>query len=250
MVIAFVIITGTILAVLLIHRATRYVLHPEPEQDTKDLAGSILFRISALHGLVLALVFASEVVEYHQLELESAAEVNAVSDIYYDALRYSDEKIGQVRAAVVDYLDAVVRDEWTHLAEQRVLHPRAWAAWDAAYEAILDLDPVSVRQNTLQDNMVSKMHRLAENRDLREYHAKSELSALFWMAAIAGVVLISAAYYIYAPKRDNVILLSAFGAYTGFILFTIFAMSNPFAAPGALGPDLFADLLAELSARE
>ena len=47
-----------------------------------------MLRISALHALILALVFAQEMSEYQQLKLESAAETNALADIYFDAGRY------------------------------------------------------------------------------------------------------------------------------------------------------------------
>ena len=78
-------IVATVAAVLVAYFGMRRIMPAEPDERTRDLAASVLFRISALHGLVLALVFASEVVQYQQLGFEIAAEVNAVSDIYYDA---------------------------------------------------------------------------------------------------------------------------------------------------------------------
>lgn len=217
----------------------------EPEDQTRDLAGSVLFRISALHGLVLALVFASEVVEYNQLAFESAVEVNAVSDVYYDAGRYGEEA-QTVRTAVRDYLQVVPTQEWASLGKDGELSSQAWADWETAYLAILDLEPSTTRQTALKANMLKKIHAISENRDLREHHAKSSLGPLFWIAALAGVLLISVSYYPFPPKRDNVILLSVFAAYTGFILYTIFAMSNPYSAPSALEPTLFLDLISEL----
>ena len=220
-------------------------MHIEPEEQTKDLAGSVLFRISALHGLVLALVFASEVVEYNQLGFETASEVNAVSDVYYDAGRYGDDAL-PVRTAMRDYLRIVPTQEWAELGSEGELSSQAWAHWEAAYLAILNLEPSTKRETALRTNMLQKIHVISENRDLREHHAKSSLGLLFWIAALAGVLLISVGYYPFPPKRDNVILLSVFAAYTGFILYTIFAMSNPFSAPSALEPTLFFDLIAEL----
>lgn len=239
-------ILATVLAVLGIHFSARKVMRTEPEEQTKDLAGSVLFRISALHGLVLALVFASEVVEYNQLAFESAVEVNALSDVYYDAGRYGEDA-QPVRTAVRDYLQIVPTQEWVSLGTDGELSSQAWAHWETAYLAILDLEPSTTRQSALQANMLQKVHAIAENRDLREHHAKSSLGPLFWIAALAGVMLISVGYYPFPPKRDNLILLSIFAAYTGFILYTIFAMSNPYSAPSALEPTLFFDLMAELN---
>ncbi len=94
--------------------------------------------------------------------------------------------------------------------------------------------------------MLAKVHVIAESRDLREHHAKTTLSLVFWIAALVGVLLVSVGYYSFPPNRDNLILISMFAAYTGFLLFTIFAMSNPYGAPAALDPVLFAELLDEL----
>lgn len=240
-----VFVIATVLAVLGIHFGTRKVMHIEPEEQTRDLAGSVLFRISALHGLVLALVFASEVVEYSQLAFESTAEVNAISDVYYDAGRYGEDA-QPVRTSMLDYLRIVPTQEWESLGNDGELSSQAWAHWETAYLAILNLEPSTTRQSALRANMLQKIHNIAENRDLREHHAKSSLGSLFWIAALTGVLLISVGYYPFSPKRDNVILLSVFGAYTGFILYTIFAMSNPYSAPSALEPTLFIDLIVEL----
>ena len=239
------IILATVLTVLVVHFCARKVMRVELEQQTIDLAGSVVFRISALHGLVLALVFASEVVEYNQLAYESAVEVNAISDVYYDADRYGEDA-NEVRYALRHYLRVVPTEEWASLGSDGELSPQAWVQWSNAYSAILNLEPSSARQTALRTNMLHKIHVIAENRDLREHHAKSSLGSLFWAAALIGIILISIGYYPFPPNRDNVILLSVFAGYTGLILFTIFAMSNPYSAPAALQPVLFLELINEL----
>ncbi len=227
------IILATVLTVLAVHFGARKVMRTEPEERTRDLAGSVLFRISALHGLVLALVFASEIVEYNQIAFESAAEVNAISDVYYDADRYGEDAQA-VRDALREYLRIVPTEEWSSLGNGGGLSPQAWAHWDTAYTATLNLEPSTARQTALRANMLQKTHAIAENRDLREHHAKSSLGSLFWAAALVGVLLLSIGYYPFPPNRDNLVLLSVFAAYTGFILYTIFAMSNPYSAPATV----------------
>jgi hypothetical protein len=236
---------ATIAVVLLVHAGSRFIMRPEAEGETKDLAGSTLFRIAGLHGLVLALVFASEVVEYQQIEREVASEVNAVSDIYYDLSRYGLEDPSAIREHLRAYLAIASSDEWAQLGREYTLNGSAWASWEAVYHALLDLEPTTARQVALRDNMLGNIDLIAENRDLREHHAKTNLSDLFWVAALLGVVLVSAGFFIYPSTRNNVILLGIFGGYTGFILFTIFSMSNPFSAPGALEPIQFRELLIE-----
>jgi len=245
MLIGLGIILATIAGVLLAYFGSRALLGSEPEDPTRDLAGSVLFRVSALHGLVLALVFASEVVEYQALHLETAHEVNAISDLYYDAARYGPEA-DRVQGLLIDYLAVIPDAEWRNLGRAGMLSGAAWAAWDEIYDILLDLTPETARQEVLRAKMLTALDVVADNRDLREHHAQTALNALFWSAALVGVVLISAGYFIYPPTRPNLILLGVFGSYTGLILFTIYAMSNPYSDPGALDPTLFRSLLQEL----
>ena len=90
------------------------------------------------------------------------------------------------------------------------------------------------------------MHRISEKRNLREHHAINSLGWPFWVAALGGLLFISVGFYPFPPKRNNLILLSAYAAYTGFILFTIYAMSNPYGGAAALAPLLFEQLITEV----
>ncbi len=241
------IVLATLVAILAVYFGIRAVMNPEPDDSTADLAGKVLLRVAALHGLVLALVFASEVVEYNQLSFESTIETNAVSDAYYDSLRYGADATSDIRVALQTYLDTVATQEWDGLGTGEGLHPDAWQAWNDAYEATLNLVPATPRQEALRDNILAKIHLIAHNRDLREHHAEYSLNYLFWIAALAGVLLIAVGFYPFPPERENLVLLSAYATYTGLILFTIYALSNPYADPGALEPVLFEKLIDELA---
>ena len=235
-------ICGTALLVLACYALMRTIGEPNPEPQTKDLAGSVLLRISALHALILALVFAQEMQEYQQLKVESAAETNALADIYFDAARYGDGDPGKIGGPVREYVRIVLADEWDSLGITGRLRPAAWAQWDSAYNVILDLTPATDRQRSLRDHMLASIHTVAETRVKREHHARNSLSVMFWFAAISGVVFTGLALYPYTPSRSNLTLLALLGAFTGIILFFIYAFSNPFKEPGSLEPSGFRHL--------
>ena len=68
----------------------------------------------------------------------------------------------------------------------------------------------------------------------------------FWFAAISGLILMSAGYFVFAPTVRNVTLLCLFGLYTGIVFYMIYSFSNPFVWPGDLKPTALADLRATL----
>jgi hypothetical protein len=239
-------VSGTALLVLACYFLMRRLTGEPPDAQTKELANSVVIRIATLHGLILALVFAQEMAEYQQLKLESAAEANALADIYFDAGRYGAVEPASITTPVREYVRIVIDEEWDSLGTAGRLASSAWAQWDTAYNAILDLTPTTERQRSLRDHMLASVHTIAATRVEREHHARNSLSVMFWFAAISGVIFTGLAYYAYTPERSNLRLLALLGAFTGIILFFIYAFSNPFKEPGSLEPSGFRHLSRQL----
>ena len=239
-------LTSAVLLTLGAYFLMRKIMGAEQETHTKDLASSIIIRVSGLHGLILALVFAQEMIDYQQLKYESAIETNAVADVYFDAERYGKEAKLPIQEPLFAYVNEVVHKEWDHLGQTGRLTGQGWADWDKAYSGILDLVPVNDRQKALRDHMLSQIHVVAETRVKRENHSATSVSMMFWFAAISGVIIIAIAYFTFPPTRRNVVLLGLFGAFTGLILFFIYAFENPFSAPGRIDPAAHLRLLAQL----
>lgn len=224
----------------------RWATGGDPEGHQRDLAGSVVFRISALHGLILALVFAQEMVVYQQLKHEGAIETNAIANIFFDADRYGADEAKPIHQAVANYVHSVTNSEWALLGKIGRLDGEAWGYWGEAYDIILNLEPATPRQVSLRENMLRDVHTVAQSRIKRENHASNPMSSMFWFAAVAGVVLIAIGYYSYPPERHNLILISIFGAFTGVILFFIYSFANPYGGPGALNPSAYERLLDQM----
>lgn len=208
-------------------------------EETRDLAGSVLFRIAALHGLVLALVFAQELGSIRDVTVTTAHEAAMLGDIYYDLERYGGEEVAPIQTHLARYAAAVLEEEWDLLARERTLSSSAWEAWGLAYDRLLDLAPATPRQERLLAIMLADIRELSELREARENAAHAGASALFLVAAFAGIFLISAAYFTWPPTALNLSLLSGFAAYTGLIIFFVMAYANPYHAPGNAEPSGF-----------
>ena len=239
---------GTIALTLACYFLMRWMSGNEHENHERDLASSVVFRVSALHGLILALVFAQEMFSYQQLRLQTATEANAIADIYFDAGRYGDTEKVKIQKELSDYIRVVIDKEWRGLGETNRLSPEAWTQWDEAYRAILDLVPTNPRQQSLRNHMLDRIYLVSESRTKRESTVADALSGIFWFAAISGMIFIALAYYSYPPTRRNVVLISLFGAYTGVILFLIYAFSNPYMQPAELSPGPFLRLQEQIAA--
>jgi hypothetical protein len=236
-------VAGTIALAWAVYFGARHLAARHIADDTREFASSVLFRVSALHGLILALVFAQELLIYQELRSALVQEATAIADIYNDIGRYGGPQVAPVQEALTRYARTVVDEEWSLLAAEGRLLPEAWAHREAIYLGLLDLVPQTPREDALRDHMVEDAQSIATIRQLRENMALRPIDPLFWFAAVTGVALVSLPYFVFRPSLVNVALLSVYGAFTGIVMFVIFAMSDPFSPPALLEPAAMQRLL-------
>jgi hypothetical protein len=237
-------VAASVALVLSSYFIARRLLQPGNEGDrTHEVAGNVAVRIATLHGLILGLVYAQELDDYKGVRSVLTDEAIAVSDVYNDARRYGGELAAPVQTGLAEYLTIVVDEEWRLLGRHQGLSPRAWQVWEGVYGQLLDIAPTNERERYLSQRMKDRITAIARFRQLRETTSTSRFAGLFWGPALIGLALVAAAFYVYRPTRTHLALFSLFGAYSGVILFFIFAFSNPYAAPGKLNPTPFQHLL-------
>ncbi|MEN9062076.1 MULTISPECIES: hypothetical protein [Ponticoccus] len=241
--IALTFVGGTLLLAWVVYFAMRRIAGDRTTDETQTLAGSVIIRVASLHGLILALVFAQELVDYHDLQDNLVQEATAIADIYNDIWRYDPRVADAVQADLRRYTHTVIEDEWQALARDQRLSGEGWALRESIYLAVLDLEPATARQQSLRSHMVTQVQQIATLRQARENTALHAVSPLFWVAAVAGVVLVTVPYFTYAPSGLHLMLLSVYGTFSGLVMFTIFAFADPFRSPGALEPAPFERLL-------
>lgn len=229
-------VSGTIALSLIVYIAARWFTRKDQPGRHPEMANAMVARIGALHGLILALVFAQEMSQYQRLEAQTATEASAIADVYNDAARYDPIQLAPLQQTIVGYVRDVVELEWPALGGGKGLNDDAWLKWELAYATVLDLEPTSPRQTSLRDHMIDQLHVIATARNLRDTDGNGSIMWLFWFAALSGVVLIALGYYSHRPERHNLVLMSLFSGYTGVILFLIYGFSNPYAPPAALQP--------------
>ncbi len=250
-------IGGAIVLVLGVHALARRLWPPSPRADdapppedghdypaaVRDAAQATGFRIAALYGVILALVYAHDLAEYNSVREGLAREALAIADIHHDIGRYGGPAVPIVQQALRDYVDLVITREWQVLASERRLSVRAWDARERAYQAVLDLVPGNAREESLRARMLARIADMAEYRHMRADLAARDFGFVFWVPAIAGLVLVSMSFFVFPPGRETRVLLASFGAFAGLILFFIHAFGSPFTAPLREEPRAFERLI-------
>ena len=206
--------------------------------DTETVAVNVMFRIGALHGLILALVFADVLIQFNSMRNNVAQEAAAVGDLLNNLKNYGPEETAQITDSVHAYLNSVIFEEWPALSDQ-VLQRQTWLQWELFYLSILDLEPTSARDESLRERLIRDAEEIANSREQRLFTVAQGLSTPFWVIAIVGFFFVTIPFFVYKPKLANLFLLTIFGAYNGMIIYFILALSSPFMGPVSLEPTPF-----------
>ena len=215
--------------------------YPPAVRDMVTTAG---VRIAALFGILLALVYAQELRRYQDVRDGLHEEAAAISQVYYDAGQLGGETGPVIRSALADYVRLLVAVEWPALGNEHKLSRETWEAFDVAQTAALSLETASARDASIRETMIGRLTKVADLRALREQQAAESAPWLFALPALAGLLLVTAPFFIYPRKREVWVMLGAYGAFAGMILFFIHGFASPFTYPLKLSPAPFERLLA------
>ena len=198
---------------------------PGPTTDeTKDVAGSIAFRVGAIHALVLGLAFATVLGEYDQAGAVVDTEAIAIVELESLLRTINDPQSDKVRKLLITYTEGVLSKGWQQMAEGKAF-------------------PVL---SVLLDNIVIETYRLpAENpaslvaqkvalqilefRVGRLFSASQRLPVIFWILGVAGFFLTLLPFGYLRSTRLNLTLIGCYGGAVFLYLYGTAAIDNPFA---------------------
>jgi len=211
--------------------------------ETRELARDVAARIGVLHGLILGLVFGQVMGQVNDLYSGMREEAAAAEHIYFRAGTYGAPQVQQAAQA---YLDAVVAHDWPRQEREAQLSDEGWLALRKLSALTLALQPGDRGHEKLADAMQNEVFRMEHLRQLRGFEAGTHVPFGFWFAAIVGLVLIGAVFFVHEPSRKHLWIASAYSTYAGIVLFMIHDLSQPFHGLIVLQPDAFRQALAAI----
>ena len=206
-----------------------------------DVAGWGAFRIGTIHALILALVFTEVRVEYNQLSENIEEEALAVEQLYRYLDHVDGEESQQIQQQLITYSHMVVDKEWPSLVEGKLF-----------YEADLLVSDIRGNLVSLLSDKSSLIHSAAilddindiENmRGQRTFDIEEPLADIFWVIIIMSYLFTVFCFFAYPVTLFNCFVLSMFASINGIVLFSIVALSHPFAGAAAISPIAFESII-------
>lgn len=194
--------------------------------DLKDPTNNVFRVVGLLVGLMLALSFSEVISELKTIRSAIQSEAVAISDAFEVLKLYDIDKTQELRAILVEYSKAVINDEWSTLAEDK-LSKRVEALKNQFAKAAINLKPVNPTQEVLWPYILDDLDSLSDYRSIR---LSSALAAppIFIYIIIFGFLLTMACFGVYPPKTPLVVLISFYTVFIGLVLYLVLQLSDPF----------------------
>src|ERR671916_2450120 len=119
--------------------------------------------------------------------------------------------------------------------------PRAWALTDEMRSTVSDFEPETGAEQVLYDQGLTLVHNLVDERRLRLFEAGGGIPRVLWVVLVVGGRIVVGFTYLFGLEnsRSHRLMIAALVAVIALVLFTIYALDNPFAGISRVHPDAF-----------
>lgn len=215
-------------------------------EKARDVAETVAVRIGAIHGLILALVFAEAQATHTNLQEEVSKETSTIEHIALQLDQWNGPEAGALRDQLAAYVTAVLQREWQEPGRSQGDRDVGRAYYELD-EGILNLKADTPQQQSLRGRMIMNMDDLQDHRKERLALLHRGLPALFWWMAIAGFLIIVGFFLVFPASALHTAIFSIYGAYTGLALYSILALSHPSAGPAVIDTTSYETVLEDLA---
>ena len=210
-----------------------------------DTYGVYFSMVGLLYAILLAFVVVVAWEQFNAAEESTHTEATRLSNLFRDAVPLPDADQNRIQNALVVYVENVIDREYVAMADGESDGPteEAYEAiWNGYYGVPAGLDGPAA---SFYDSAVGRLNELGEARRLRLLSSQSTIPLPLWILLVGGgLFTISWLFPFYmADTRVQTLAVGSVGAFTGFVLFLIFALQHPFAGDIAIDPAVYQSLL-------
>lgn len=212
---------------------------PPTSRGHNNELGTTLFELlTVLYAIVLAFVLITAWEDKNEAGHVTYQEANQLVDVYWQASALEPAERDAVRAAVRDYTNEVIEDEWPAMRDQE----------DVSSEGLLLLDemraPVAGAQTdddvtqARLDAVSAGVIAVEEYRTDRLFTAQRGLGPVMWTVLVPGALLVFAVMLtLGTPTRKyQFVLVGLISGMVALMLFAAYQLEYPFSRGGATDP--------------
>jgi len=208
--------------------------------DLKQAAQSLLFALGIFIALMLSLAFGEAVSEWRDVQNAIKDEAIAISDTF-EALERFDQNTDPARIAVLDYVQAVIDDDWPALADDSLGDQAGELRKRLVVEA-LALEPASPGEEEVMSRLLDDLDSMSDARQSRLAAALAQ-PPLYTYVVFVAFIINMAFFGVYRPQPLLLGFVSLFTGLVGLVLYLILDLSDPFQGIISVDPKPLVNLL-------
>ena len=215
-----------------------------------DVASFFFLMVGTLYAVLIAFAVFVVWTQFEDSGANLEREANEVGEFSRIAMAMPDPMRTQVRAALIDYVQAVVQDEFPAMAKGRHSQ-RTWQAEEKLWEVYSNTNPTTPKEQVTYAESLKHMTTLSNNRRTRLFTMRGTVPSMLWyLLYLGGVVLIVLTYFFgHDSLLSQGVMTAALAAILAFSLFLIFAYDSPYSGAARLSPAPFELELQRVTAR-
>jgi hypothetical protein len=217
-----------------------YLVPWQVRQHHNDVAGFIYAVLGVVYAVLLGFVTIVVWEDFEEARSAADAEANELAEFFWLAQELPEPQGERIQELAQSYAKVVIDDEWS-LMEQGRASPRAWALTGEMRSSIYDFEPDTDAEQVLYGQGLQRVHDLVDQRRLRLLETREGIPRVMWsILAVGGIIVVGFTYLFGLENtRSHTLMIAALAAIIALVLFTIYALNQPFAGVSRVHPDAF-----------
>jgi hypothetical protein len=217
--------------------------------SNNEIAGFKFATVGVLYAVLLAFAVIVVWEKYNEADVTVAQEAGAATTIYRLSHGMTDKPGAALRAAMTNYLNHAIDDDWPAMARGAAA-VAARVALDNTYTALLTFQPASPRDTALFSEVLRQLDVVTQSRRIRLDMAEGVVPPVLWSVLFGGAILTIGFTFFFGTKnmRAQTMMTAMLSLLVFSELLIIVAIDRPFTGRVRVGPQPLAEVLADFSA--
>jgi hypothetical protein len=221
-------VLAAVTGLAVVHR----LVPPERRESNNTVAATLFLPVSGLFSVLAAFMIGLGWQQVENARANVQREVNALSEIYWDADALPQPQQQQIKELAQSYAQTMVDEEWD-LMGQGEASGRAWSITDDLRDSVNAVEPSTTVEQTHYTHLVAQVQTMLDYRRLRLYASLEGLPVILWaVLLVVGALLISFTY-LFGMKHFwvHALMVAAVTVVITVSLLTIKDLEYPFSSP-------------------
>jgi len=215
-----------------------------------DIASYFFLMIGTLYAVLIAFAIYVVWTQFQDAGANLEHEVNAVADLSRMAAGLPEPQHTMIRNALLDYVHAVIEDEFPAMAEGRE-SPRTWEAIQKLMDVYSNGSVSSAKEQVYMGESLKHLNDLANYRRIRLFTSRGTVPPLLWYLLFGGGAVLIAFTYFFGHESIvwQAAMTAALTATLSFSLYLIVAYNGPYDGTTRISPAPYELELQHIQAR-